>query len=162
MALGYSKALVRPAGEAEPLPLAVLEFQSPTSAVIATPVPRVARMTTIWITLLVFSMLIIASVMKVDKIVSAPGKLVSTASTIVVQPFSTAIVKTIDVQEGQIVHKGDLLATLDPTYASADFTALTAQQQAYSAEVARLQAEENGLIYNPDPSNPASQLQVST
>jgi hemolysin D len=71
-------------------------------------------------------------------------------------------VQTIDVQEGQIVHKGDLLATLNPTYASADLTALTAQQQAYSAAVARLQAQENGLIYDPDPSNPASALQVST
>jgi hemolysin D len=162
MAIKPGRALTRSPAELEPLPLAVLEFQSPTSAVIATPVPAVARMTTLWITLLVLSLLVIASVMKVDKIVSAPGKLMSTASTIVVQPFSTAIVQTIDVQEGQIVHKGDLLATLNPTYASADFTALTSQKQAYSAEVSRLQAEENGQIYNPDPSNPASALQVST
>jgi HlyD family secretion protein len=144
------------------LPLAVLEFQSPTSAVIAMPVPPVARMTSIWITLLVLSLLVVASVMKVDKIVSAPGKLVSTASTIVVQPFVTSIVQSINVQEGQIVHKGDVLATLNPTYATADLTALTAQQQAYSAEVARLQAQESGLAYNPDPANPASALQIST
>jgi HlyD family secretion protein len=156
------KALVRVAGQAEPLPLAALEFQSPTSAIIATPIPAVARMTTVWLTLLVLTLLIVAAVKHVDKIVSAPGKLVSTASTIVVQPFATAIVQTIDVQEGQIVHKGDVLATLNPTYASADLVALTSQQQAYSAEVARLQAEEKGLIYNPDPSNPASALQVST
>jgi len=163
MALGYGgKASMRAAGEADPLPLAVLEFQSPTSAVIALPVPAMARMTTVWITLLVFSVLLIASLMRVDKIVSARGELISTASTIVVQPFATAIVQTINVQEGQIVHKGDVLATLDPTYASADLTALTAQSQAYGAEVARLQAQENGQIYNPDPANPASALQVST
>jgi HlyD family secretion protein len=144
------------------LPLALLEFQSPTSAVIAMPVPPVARMTSIWITLLVLSLLIVSAVMKVDKIVSAPGKLVSSASTIVVQPFVTSIVQTINVEEGQIVHKGDVLATLNPTYATADLTALTAQQQAYSAEVARLQAQEDGLAYNPDPSNPASALQVAT
>jgi hemolysin D len=146
----------------EPLPLAVLEFQSPTSAVIAMPIPVVARMTALWITLLVLSLLAVSAVMKVDKIVSAPGKLVSVASTIVVQPFATAIVQTINVQEGQIVHKGAVLATLNPTYASADLTALTAQSQAYSAAVARLQAQENGLIYNPDPANPAAALQVST
>jgi hemolysin D len=163
MALRYGgKALARLSTEDDPLPLAVLEFQSPTSAVIATPVPIVARMTTLWITLMVFSLLIVASVMRVDKIVSAPGKLVSSAPTIVVQPFSTSIVQTIDVQEGQIVHKGDLLASLNPTYASADLTALTAQSQAYGAAVARLQAQENGLIYDPDASNPASALQVST
>jgi hemolysin D len=146
----------------ESLSLAVLEFQSPTSAVIAMPVPPVARMTSIWITLLVLSLLVVSAVMKVDKIVSAPGKLVSTASTIVVQPFVTSIVQSINVEEGQIVHKGDVLATLNPTYASADLTALTSQQQAYSAEVARLRAQEDGLVYNPDPANPASALQVST
>jgi len=146
----------------EPLPLALLEFQSPTAAVIAMPVPAVARMTAIWITLLVLSLLAVSAVMKVDKIVSAPGELVSTASTIVVQPFVTSIVQSINVQEGQIVHKGDVLATLNPTYARADLTALTAQQQAYSAAVARLQAQESGLVYQPDPENPASALQVST
>ncbi len=126
------------------------------------PVPVVARMTSLWITLLVLSLLLVSAVVKVDKIVSAPGKLVSTAPTIVVQPFVTSIVQSINVQEGQIVHKGDVLATLNPTYASADLTALTSQQQAYSAAVARLQAQEAGLVYNPDPSNPASALQLST
>lgn len=153
--------IARP-GAAEPLPLAILEFQSPTAAVIATPVPAPARLTIFWITLLVLSLVFVSAVLRVDKIVSAPGKLVSTAPTIVVQPFTTAIVQTIDVQEGQIVHRGEVLATLNPTYASADLTALTAQQQAYAAEVARLQAEENGQIYNPDPGNPASALQLST
>jgi HlyD family secretion protein len=161
MASGNQAVLMR-RPEAEPLPLAVLEFQSPTAAVIATPVPPVARGATLWIGLLVASMLVIAAVMPVDKIVSAPGKLVSTAATIVVQPFTTAIVQTIAVQEGQIVHKGDVLATLNPTYASADYTALTSQAQAYRAQVARLQAEENGTIYNPDPSNPSSALQIAT
>jgi hemolysin D len=148
--------------DADALPLAVLEFQSPTAAIIATPVPAVARSTSLWITLLVLSMLIISATMHVDKIVSAPGKLNSTASNIVVQPFVTSIVQTIDVQEGQIVHKGDVLATLNPTFASADLTALTNEQQAYSAEVARLQAQENGTMYNPDPENPSSALQLST
>lgn len=148
--------------EAEPLPLAVLEFQSPTAAVIATPVPAAARMTILWITLLVLGMLLIAGMMHVDKIVSAPGKLVSTAPTIVVQPFTTSIVQTIGVQEGEIVHKGQILATLNPTYATADLTALTAQNEAYGAEAARLRAEENGRIYDPDPSNPAAALQLST
>ena len=162
MAPGPFTALTRGAPEAEPLPLAVLEFQSPTAAVIATPVPRMARMTILWLTLLVASMLVIAAVIRVDKIISAPGKLVSTAPTLVVQPFTTSIIQTISVEEGQIVRRGQVLATLNPTYASADYTALTAQQQAYSAEVARLEAEENGTIYNPDPANPASILQVET
>jgi HlyD family secretion protein len=81
---------------------------------------------------------------------------------VVVQPFATSIVQTIDVHDGQIVHKGDILATLNPTYATADLTALTSQQQAYSAQVARLEAQENGTPYDPDPANPASALQMQT
>jgi len=146
----------------EPLPLAVLEFQSPTAAMLATPVPLFARHSNFIITLMVFISLVLSGVMKVDKIISAQGKLVSSAPTVVIQPFVTSIVQTINVSEGQIVKKGDVLATLNPTYAVADLTALTAQQQAYAAQVARLQAQENGTPYNPDPANPASALQMET
>ena len=146
----------------EHMPLALLEFQSPTAAIIATPIPLGARYTNFTITALVAVMLILASTMHIDKIVSATGKLVSASATVVIQPFVTSIVQSIDVQEGQIVHKGQILATLNPTYATADLTALTAQQQAYAAQVARLQAQENGTIYAPDPANPASALQLST
>jgi len=148
--------------DAEPLPLAVLEFQSPTAAMLATPVPLFARHSNLIITAMVLIALVLSGVMQVDKIVSAQGKLVSSAPTVVVQPFVTSIVQSINVGEGQIVHKGDVLATLNPTYASADLTALTQQQQAYSAQVAQLQAQENGTPYVPDPNNPASVLQEQT
>jgi HlyD family secretion protein len=150
------------AGDADATPLAVLEFQSPTAAVIATPIPPLAMHSNSIITAMVFVALFLSAVMHVDKIVSAPGKLTSSAPTVVVQPFVTSIVQSINVEEGQIVHKGDVLATLDPTYAAADLTALTSQQQAYAAQVARLQAQENGTPYNGDPTNPASALQIQT
>jgi HlyD family secretion protein len=150
-----------PADDA-PMSAPVLEFQSPTSAVLARPLPTMARYSNFFITSLVAISLIGAGIGRVDKIVSADGKLISSAPTMVIQPFTTSIVQTIDVEEGQIVHKGDILATLNPTFATADLTALTAQQQAYSAQVARLQAQENGLPYEPDPSNPASALQLET
>jgi HlyD family secretion protein len=155
------QTITAPADDA-PMSLAVLEFQSPTAAILATPMPRIARYSNYIVTALVFTTLTASGVMRVDKIVSATGKLVSSAPTVVVQPFVTSIVQTINVSEGQIVHKGDVLATLNPTYATADLTALTAQQQAYSAQVARLQAQENGTPYNPDPANPASELQMET
>jgi HlyD family secretion protein len=155
---------LKPAGlnDAEPVPLAVLEFQSPTAAMLATQVPLFARHSNLIITTMVAMALVLSGVMKVDKIVSAEGKLVSSAPTVVVQPFVTSIVQSINVGEGQIVHKGDVLATLNPTYASADLTALTQEQQAYSAQVAQLQAQENGTPYVPDPNNPASALQEQT
>lgn len=148
--------------ESAPPPLAILEFQSPTAAILAMPMPLIARYTGMWISAMVFTLLIVAAVMPVDKEISASGELVSSAPETVVQTFNTSIVKEINVQSGQIVHKGDVLATLDPTYAAADLTALTAQQQAYSAQVAQLQAQEYNTPYTPDPTNPASQLQIQT
>jgi len=159
---GLSRA--KPAGVNDdvPTPLAVLEFQSPTAAIIAQPVPLMARRSNLFITMLVLTFLGLSGVMPVDKIISAQGKLVSTAPTVVVQPFVTSIVDSINVGEGAIVHKGQVLATLDSTYAQADLTALTTQVQAYTAQVAQLQAQENGTPYVPDPTNPASALQEQT
>jgi HlyD family secretion protein len=159
---GSSRAKQAGLNNAEPLPLAVLEFQSPTAAMLATQVPLFARHSNLIITLMVLIALGLSGVMQVDKIVSAQGKLVASAPTVVVQPFVTSIVQSINVSEGQIVHKGDVLATLNPTYATADLTALTQQQQAYAAQVAQLQAQENGTPYVPDPNNPASVLQEQT
>ncbi len=99
-------------------------------------------------------------------LVSAPGDLVAVAPDTIVQAFSandvTSIVRSITVQPGQLVRKGQVLARLDPTYARADLTALTAQEQSYAAQVAQLQAQENGTLYRPDPANPASVLQLQT
>ncbi len=158
------KAINTPGGldDAEPTPLALLEFQSPTAAIIATPVPAIARYTVVWITLLVFILVTIAALKPVDKIVSATGVMVSSAPTSVIQSFNQSIVSSINVSNGQLVHKGEVLATLDPTIAAANLQSLTAQEQGYAAQVAQLQAQETGKPYEPDPTNPASALQMST
>ncbi|HET9148346.1 MAG TPA: HlyD family type I secretion periplasmic adaptor subunit [Acetobacteraceae bacterium] len=142
-------------------PLALLEFQSPTAAVIATPVPPVARSTTFLIAGMVLLLLVVAGTVRVNKVVTAQGKLVSTARDIVMQPFGTAIVQSIDVHEGEIVRKGQLLARLNPTFASADLTALRAQVAALSAEKARLRAEAAGGIYAPAHPNTYQALQAA-
>lgn len=143
------------------MPLALLEFQSPTAAVIATPVPAVSRYTALIVTALVFALLIIAATVRVSKVVTAQGRLVSSAPTIMMQPFDTSIVQSIDVHEGQIVHKGELLARLNPTFAKADLTALRAQVRALSAQQARLEAEANGSTYAPTHPDPAQTLQAA-
>ncbi len=148
--------------ESEETPLALLEFQSPTSAVIATPTPASASMTGIYITLLVVIMILIAAFMQVEVIVTAQGTLVTSAPTDTISPFNAAIVHSLDVHPGQFVTKGQVLATLDQTDTLADVTALTAQEQGYAAQVAQLQAQEDNKPYIPDPNNPASALQLQT
>jgi HlyD family secretion protein len=148
--------------DSEPTPLALLEFQSPTAAIIATPMPAMARHTVLWITLLIFILLLIAIFKHTDQVVVTTGEVVSEAPTVDVQAFNAAIVSTINVKSGQLVRRGDVLATLDPTIAAANLQSLTQQEQGYAAQVAQLQAQENGKPYQPDPTNPASALQMAT
>lgn len=143
------------------VPMELLEFQSPTAAVIAEPLSPVVRYTGLIVTALVLSLLVIAGVVRVSKVVTAQGKLVSSAPTIMMQPFVTSIVQSINVHEGDIVHKGELLARLNPTIARANLTALKAQVVALSAQKSRLEAESNGGLYASKQGNPSQNLQAA-
>ena len=125
----------------DPTLSAIVEFQSPTAALVAAPVPRAAR-GTIWAIGCMFAACLAAmGLIPIDRVVTAKGKVVSQAPTMVVQPLETSIVRSIDVREGQQVRSGDVLARLDPTFAAADVGALQAQVSSLQAEVARMQAE---------------------
>ena len=147
----------------EPLPLAVLEFQSPTAAVIATPLPVIARSTSHMLALMVGILLVIASTMQFDQHVVGTAVLSSSSPGFSIQAFnSSSILRAVPVRPGQLVHKGDVVAVLDPTYASADLTGMTQQEQNYAAQVAQLQAQEAGQPYLPDLNNPYAALQLQT
>jgi HlyD family secretion protein len=90
----------------------------------------------------------------IDQVVTTRGVVVSQSSKILVQPLETAIVRSIDVREGQEVHTGQLLARLDPTFSDADTAALLAQVSNFEAEVARLEAEATGKIFTYSGSDP--------
>ena len=138
----------------------VLEFQSPTTAIIAAPVPRVAR-GTIWMIGGMFAVCVAAMwLIPIDRVVTAHGKVVSRVPMVVVQPLETSIVRSIDVTEGQSVHAGDVLARLDPTFASADVGALQAQVSSLQAEVARMQAEVEQRSFQYSGTDPPMLLQA--
>jgi membrane fusion protein, hemolysin D len=143
------------------LPLAALEFESPSAAIIATPVPALSRATNLLVFLLVVSLLAASGLIRIDKIVSASGKLVAAAPNIVLQPFDESIVESIDVKAGDIVRKGQVLGRLNPTFAAADLTAMKDQVDLLAAEAARLQAQTKGVDYAPDPANPHGELQAA-
>jgi hemolysin D len=123
---------------------AILEFQWPSTAIANAPIPRSAR-GIIWIiTSLIVAMIATMGIIPVDQVVTAHGLVVSKAPTILVQPLEIAIVRSIDVREGQQVKAGQVLARLDPTFAAADLGVLEAQVKTVQAEIARLQAEAEG------------------
>lgn len=139
----------------------VLEFQWPSTAIVNAPIPRSARRITWMVASMVFVLVGVMGMIPVDEVVTTKGIVVSQAPNILVQPLETAIVRSIAVREGQVVRAGELLAQLDPTFATADAGALTAQSTALEAEVARLQAEADGKPFAYDGSDAAMRLQAS-
>ncbi|MFH6784841.1 HlyD family type I secretion periplasmic adaptor subunit [Methylobacterium sp. MA0201] len=72
------------------------------------------------------------------------------------QALDTSIIKTLNVREGDQVKKGQLLATLDPTFAAADVEQLEKQLASLDAQIARATAEQAGKIYAPEITDPVS------
>jgi len=102
-----------------------------------------------------------ASIAKVDRIVVAQGKLVTTAATIVVQPLETSVVRSLDAKIGDIVQKGDHLATLDPTFSMADAAQLRGKIASLDAQIARLDAEIAEKPYAPELIDDEVRLQLA-
>ncbi len=148
---------VQAAGES--LPHAALEFESASAAIIAAPVPALTRKINLSVFLLVVSTVVASGLIPIDKIVSANGKLVADAPTIVVQPFDQTIVESIDVRKGDVVRKGQVLAHLNPTLSAADLITMKDLVDQLGATAARLEAQTSGRDYVPDPSNSHSELE---
>jgi HlyD family secretion protein len=139
----------------------ILEYQSPSTAIVNAPIPRVARGVSWTVGTMVLACFAAMSFIKVDKVVTAQGKVIARAPTIVVQPLETAIVRSIEVHEGEPVHAGQVLARLDPTFATADLEALKSQVSAYSAQVARMTAEIDNRPFTYSGSDPHLALQAA-
>ncbi len=139
-----SKAISVVADRHDPTLPAILEFESPSSAITNAVMPRAAR-GIVWMVASMFAAAVAAmALIPIDKVVTAQGRVVSKAPTLVVQPLDAAIVRSIEVHDGESVHAGQILARLDPTLAVADVDALVAQVGTLQAQVSRLQAEAEG------------------
>jgi HlyD family secretion protein len=145
----------------DPTMPAILEFQWPSTAVSNAPIPRSARGIVWVISSLVVVMIVLAGLIPVDQVVTTRGLVISQSPNILVQPLETAIVRSLDVREGQRVKAGQLLARLDATFASADLAALAMQVSTLEAEVARLRAEAEGKPFDYSGLEPSWTLQAS-
>jgi len=108
------------------------------------PLPRTARATLYVLFAMVLLFVVWASVFQVDRVVVAHGRLVTTQPNIVVQPIETAVIQNINVRVGQVVKKGQPLATLDSTFAAADQAEVQSHIESLDNQTARLQAELAG------------------
>jgi hemolysin D len=130
-----------------------LEFQGDLVHLLEEPLPRGLRGTIHWFGFLVFLVLFISIVCKVDVVVQGTGKLTYDGPPIVMQPFQGGILRTLSVKPGDVVSKGQVLATLDPTFSQADLSAQETRQKMVRSMVRRLEAESAGVPYQPDPTD---------
>jgi hemolysin D len=126
-----------------------IDFLPDADAIERSPLPRYVRLTLHVMAFAFFSFILWASLSKVEKVVVAHGRLVNPQPNIVVSPLETAIVKTIEVRPGQVVKKGDLLATLDPTFTQADETQLRNRLRSLDTQTESLRAELSGKPVQP-------------
>ncbi|UKJ78082.1 HlyD family type I secretion periplasmic adaptor subunit [Azospirillum brasilense] len=128
---------------------AIIDFQGETEEITGQPEPLGARAVVWALAAMAVVLIVLASVTGLDRVVSASGRIVSQAPTIVVQPLETSIIRNLNARAGQTVQRGQVLATLDPTFSSADVAQLERQASKLSAEIARLNAEAEGAPFKP-------------
>jgi hemolysin D len=92
-------------------------------------------------------------------VVTSVGRIVPTGGEMYVTPFDTGIVREVHVKAGDVVKKGDVLATLDPTFTHADLLQLQQKLGSDEAAVARLEAEIAGRPYSFSASDPYQAIQ---
>lgn len=121
-----------------------IDFLPDADAIERGPLPKFVRLTLHTMLLAFVCFIVWACVSPVEKVVVAHGKLVNPLPNIVVQPLDTSIIQSIDVRVGQLVKKGQVLATLDPTFTAADETQLRQRLDSLDTQAAGLRAELAG------------------
>jgi hemolysin D len=77
---------------------------------------------------------------KIDIVATAPGKIIPSGRTKIIQPFETGVVRAIHVRDGQIVRESEALVELDPTINDAERKHLESDLVTAKLDVARLSA----------------------
>jgi hemolysin D len=134
-------------------------FESETAAVLLRISPRSQHNFLYALIAMLVICISLSAVVKLDRVVVSTGRTVPTVGALYVSPFDTGIVKQVNVKAGDVVKKGQALATLDPTFTQADVVQLEQKFSSDSAANARLDAEMAGKLYIPKGDSPAEQLQ---
>ncbi|MCU0954855.1 MAG: HlyD family type I secretion periplasmic adaptor subunit [Hyphomicrobium sp.] len=91
----------------------------------------------------------VSAIIEIDVVASGTGEIVMAGSPETLQAMERSIVRSIHAKPGDAVRKGDVIVTLDPTFARADLNAVS-QRQHYLASLSnRLSAEASALEFEP-------------
>lgn len=94
-----------------------------------------------------------AIVGQVDIVAVAPGRIIASDRTKLIQPLEASVVRRVLVKDGDRVQAGQVLVELDPTMATADTTSVQEQLRTQASEVMRtaalLQSLSNSSLLTP-------------
>ena len=136
-------------------------FESETSAVIVRTSPKNDSILLYSVGIGLVICLLLSAIVKLDRVVVGTGRTVPIGGSLYISPLDSGIVREVRVKAGDIVHKGQVLATLDSTLTEADRTQLQQRFASDQAAVARLEAETSGRAYAPAVKDVYSSLQAS-
>jgi hemolysin D len=94
-----------------------------------------------------------ASIAKIEESVLAVGKLEPEGATKEIQAPTGGVIRSVEVEDGEFVEKGELLITLDPTAPAADLEALSKERAALLEENRYFRAQINGFQVEGDPAS---------
>jgi HlyD family secretion protein len=128
-----------------------IDFLPDADEIARAPLPRMAQITLHLLASLLILFIVWASISEVDQVVVTRGRLMNPQPNIILQPLETSIIQKINVKQGQVVKKGEELATLDPTFTAADEAQLRTRLASLDNQRQRLEAEMAG---KPLPASP--------
>jgi len=137
-----------------------LEFLPDADAIERSPLAPYMRITVHMLALALLLLVLWACFSEVERVVVAQGRLVNPLPNIVVQPLETSIIQKIEVRVGQVVRQGQVLATLDPTFAQADEAQLRSRLHSLDTQTRGLNAELLGRGSVPLGKDPDARLQA--
>lgn len=106
--------------------------------------PNVAWMSLVLILAVIIGVIVWSVFAKIDVSVKASGKVIPSLRLQVIQHFEGGIIKKINVREGQVVKKGQVLVQLDDTRFKVAYEENLAKYYVIQGEIARLTAEATG------------------
>ncbi|MGA2289662.1 HlyD family type I secretion periplasmic adaptor subunit [Bradyrhizobium sp.] len=125
-----------------------LAFLPAALEIVETPAPPLAGAIGGTVIALFSLALVWVSLAHIDIVASAPGKIIPSGRTKIIQPFETGVVRAIRVRDGESVKAGDVLVELDPTMNEAERQHFQSDLVVAELDVARLKAALDG---DPDP-----------
>ena len=126
----------------------IVEYLPDADEIERNPVPRGAQFTMHVLLFAFASFATWASLSQLDQVVVASGRLINPFPNVVVQPLETSIIQSVDVRVGQVVKKGETLATLDATFAQADEGQLRSRLLSIETQIQGIELELSGDMEN--------------